>query len=166
MGQIITQRSLTEAEATTLSQAIRETANILGYLPRELSKQPVAFVAEVDGAFAGACVVKRLSSRWSEIGVVLVLPPFRRRGIGSALFEQAFTYLQGENRRVLCTSREPSVLRLMESAGMRFIKEWQLPFAVHVALMRHYSSVYRFKEARRKMPMYKGQPPFRSAISP
>lgn len=166
-GQVtITRRSLTETEAAILSQAIRETPNILGYLPRELAKQPVAFVAQVEGEFAGACVVKRLSRHWSDIGAVLVLPEFRKQGIGSVLFRQSFAHLQSENRHILCTSREPFILRLMEQAGMRFVHEWQLPFVVHWALMRHYANGYRVKEGWRKMPMYKGQPPFRSAILP
>ncbi|MES2463326.1 MAG: GNAT family N-acetyltransferase [Armatimonadota bacterium] len=158
-------RPLHRNEAQQISVAIRETPNILGYSPEELLSFGGCLVAENDaGELAGVCVVKRLSRHWSEIAFLIVLPAFRKQGIGSALFDEAFQRLRDRGDTILCVSREVSILRLMEKAEMRFIPEWRMPPAVHLAKMRHYSSFYRFWESFRKAPMYRGQPPFRYAI--
>jgi GNAT superfamily N-acetyltransferase len=117
-----------------------------------------------DGQLAGVCATKRLSGKYHEIAFILILPAYRRQGLGSALFRTAFRRLSDQGYATLCISREPSVLRLMEEAGMRFLPEWRLPLAVHLAKMHHYWSVYRFREAFRKVPMYRDQPPFQYAI--
>jgi GNAT superfamily N-acetyltransferase len=158
-------RPLRPDEARQISNAIRETPNILGYSARELLAFRSCLVAETkDGTLAGVCVVKRLSRGCSEIAFILILPAYRRKGIGSVLFRRAFTRLAEETQMILCVSREPSILRLMEEAGMRYIPEWRLPLAVHLAKMRHYASVYRFREGFRKTSMYIGKPPFRYAV--
>jgi GNAT superfamily N-acetyltransferase len=162
---VLLDRPLRPDEAQQVSASIRETPNILGYSPRELLSLPSCLVAETDtGELAGVCAVKRLSRNWSEIAFILVFPTYRKQGIGSALFRLACRRLESQGRTALCISRETSVLRLMEEAGMRFVPEWQLPLAVHMARMRHYASVYRFCEGFRKIPMYKNQPPFQYAI--
>jgi GNAT superfamily N-acetyltransferase len=117
-----------------------------------------------DGELAGVCATKRLSKKWHEIAFILILPAYRRQGVGSALFKTAFQRLRDQGFSILCISRQSSILRLMEEAGMRFLPEWRLPLAVHLAKMRHYSSVYRFREAFRKVPMYRDQSPFQYAI--
>ena len=158
-------RPLRREEAQQISEAIRETPNILGYSPRELLSFGACLVAEAaNGEMAGVCVVKRVARHWSELTFLIVLPAFRQQGIGSALFRTAFQRLSDGGDTILCISRETSILRLMEEAQMRFIPEWQLPLAVHLAKMRHYSSFYRFREGFRKTPMYQGQPPFRYAV--
>ncbi|MBC8103894.1 MAG: GNAT family N-acetyltransferase [Cytophagales bacterium] len=162
----IRERRLLPDEARMLSSAIRETPNILGYLPRELLAFSSCLVAEStgDGVFAGACLTKHLGRNWCEISLVLVLAGHRRKGVGSALFRAAFEGLREQNRQILCVSREASILRLMEAGGMRFLPEWQLPLPVRIAQARHYSSLYRFREGLRKIPMYRDQPPFRYAV--
>ena len=158
-------RPLLPEEAQQVSRAIRETPNILGYSPRELLSFASCLIMETtDGDLAGVCVTKHLSRSCSEIGFILILPLYRRQGIGSALFHIALQRLVEQRRTILCVSREPSILRLMEASGMRFLPEWRLPVAVHLARMRHYSNAYRFCESFRKMPMYRNQPPFRCAI--
>lgn len=162
---ILVDRPLRPHEAHQVSSAIRETANILGYPPRELLAIRSCIVAEADdGTLAGVCAIKRLSRTCSEIAFILVLPDYRRQGIGSALFRQAFQRLADQEQTIICISREPSVLRLMEEAGMRFLPEWRLPLIAHLARMRHYASAYRFRESFRKIPLYRCQPPFRYAI--
>lgn len=158
-------RPLRPDEARLVSGAIRETPNILGYSPRELLALPSCLVAEAEnGAFAGVCAIKRFTQKYSEITFILVLPAYRKRGIGAALFHEAFQRLRNQGYTILCISREPSILRLMEEANMNFIAEWRLPLVVHLAKMHHYSSLYRFCEGFRKGPMYSGQPPFRYAV--
>ncbi len=158
-------RPLLPDEARQVSAAIRETANILGYAPGELLKIPSCLIAEAsDGGFAGLCVVKRYSPTCSEIVFIVILPAYRKQGIGSALFREVFRRLREEKQTILCISRESSVLRLMEEADMRFVPEWRLPLAVHLAKFRHYANIYRFCESFRKGPMYRSQPPFRYAL--
>jgi GNAT superfamily N-acetyltransferase len=158
-------RPLLPDEAHQVSAAIRETANILGYSPQELLKIPSCLIAEAgDGGFAGVCAIKRYSPKCSEIVFILILPDYRRQGIGSALFREAFRRLREENQTILCISREPSILRLMEEMEMRFVSEWRMPPLVQLAKFRHYANLYRFRESFRKAPMYRGQPPFRYAL--
>lgn len=163
----IESRPLCPDEAAQMSAAIRETPNILGYLPRELLTFGPCYVVQTEeGQFAGACVVKKLSARWWEIAAIVVLPAFRKQGIGAALFHQALDDLKQRNVPILCVSCEPSVLRLMERAQMRFVSDTRLPLVVHFAKMRHYSSWYRTREGFRKMPLYHGIGPFKSAVYP
>ncbi|MDX1931887.1 MAG: GNAT family N-acetyltransferase [Capsulimonadales bacterium] len=159
-------RPLTEAEALRLSLALRDTPNILGYLPGELTGFSDALVVEstTDGTLAGVCLIKRLPMNWADLAVLYVFPEHRNRGIGTRLFRDAFARLRTERRHILCVSREPSVLRRMEAERMRFIGSWQLPLPVQWAYSRHYMSSYRFREAFRKQAVFPKQPPFRYAV--
>jgi GNAT superfamily N-acetyltransferase len=158
-------RPLRSDEARQVSAEIRETANILGYSPRELLSIPSCLIIEAaDGELAGVCATKRLSGKCHEIAFILIFPAYRRQGLGSFLFKTAFRRLSDQGCTILCVSREPSILRRMEEVGMRFLPEWRLPLTVHLAKMRHYSNIYRFRESFRKIPMYRDQSPFQYAI--
>jgi GNAT superfamily N-acetyltransferase len=158
-------RPLRPEEAQLISEAIRETPNILGYSPQELLAISSCLIAEAEGGeLAGVCVVKSLSRQWSEMAFLIVLPAHRKKGVGTALFRKAFLRLSSQGVTILCISREPSVLRLMDEAGMQYLPEWRLPLAVHLAKIRHYSSLYRFREGFRKIPLYQNQPPFQYAV--
>ncbi len=96
-------RPLRPDEAQQVSAAIRETPNILGYSPRELLCIPSCLVAETgSGEIAGICGLKRLSRKWSEIAFILVFSPYRKQGIGSALFRLACRRL--ESRETLSSA--------------------------------------------------------------
>ena len=158
-------RALSREEAKAISAAIRETPNILGYSVKELLSFGECLIAETaSGEMAGICVMKRIARQWSELVFLIVLPAYRKQGIGAALFREAFRRLSAHGDTVLCISREASILRLMEEVQMQFLPEWRLPFVVHLAKMRHYANFYRFREGFRKGPMYQGQPPFRYAV--
>lgn len=162
--EIIT-RPLTANEADALSQALRNTPNILGYSPHELRRFPDALlVLTPDGMLAGVCLVKYLPQKWADIAVLYVFPGFRRQGIGERLLFAALARLKLNEWNVLCVSREPSVIRWMGKAEMELVKSPPLPFYASFAYGRHYLSGYRFKEGVRKAFHYGKQPAFRYGV--
>jgi len=54
------------------------------------------FVAEVDGVAQGTATTIRYDGRVGWIGMVLVHPEQRRRGVGTALLQHAISWLQGQ----------------------------------------------------------------------
>lgn len=153
-------RKLTQAEATCLHEELKSTANILGYTVPELLRfsQVLVAVAESDGSenLAGVCLLKDLLWGWTEISVVYVLPGFRGRGISSHLFTTAFGDAQDRKRHIYVLSRSPEVIHLMKRLGMETTcSVWNAPLSVHLEMNRHMMSLYRWREASRKMAMRK-----------
>lgn len=165
-GFTLEERRLRQEEATLLSAALRETPNILGYLPRELTKYAGCLIAvtEEGTRLAGVCIPKRPAPGWSEVAILYVFADYRNQGLGSVLFHAMLDRLRATGDTIYCISREPSVLGWMTGAGMHFVPDWRLPFLVQFARWRHYQSLYRFRETLRKARLYRGQPPFRCAV--
>lgn len=53
------------------------------------------FVAEYDGAGAGTAITINYNNRFGWVGMVLVHPDMRRKGIGTALLDACIGYLEG-----------------------------------------------------------------------
>lgn len=83
------------------------------------------FLAEVDGQAAGTATTTVYGSDLAWIGMVLVHPEFRRRGVGTALLGHAIHYLR-EIRRIPSVKLDatPEGLPLYEKLG--FQAEWGL----------------------------------------
>lgn len=83
------------------------------------------FLAEVDGQAAGTATTTVYGSDLAWIGMVLVHPDFRRRGVGTALLGHAIHYLR-EIRRIPSVKLDatPEGLPLYEKLG--FQAEWGL----------------------------------------
>ena len=158
-GIFIEKRRLTPTEAERLHQELKSTANILGYtVPELLRFSEVLIASVVDDAqvetFAGVSLCKDLLWRWTEISVIYVLPEFRGRGISSQLFTTAFNAAQERKRHIYTLSRSPEVIHLMKKSGMVIGRSlWNAPLAVRLEMDRHMMSLYRWREAGRKMAM-------------
>lgn len=83
------------------------------------------FLAEIDGQPAGTATVTCHGTDLAWIGMVLVHPDFRRRGVGTALLEHAIHHLR-EVRGVRCVKLDatPEGQPLYEKLGFR--AEWGL----------------------------------------
>ena len=164
----MTHRPLSLEEAQTLHELIRLTPNILGYLTRELLRFRDVWVAEADGAFAGACLSVDLPFGWTEIAVLYVVEEFRGKGIGGALFERACRTIESRGRHIFVISRTPSVLKMMGDRGMVLQKDFlKAPLAVHIYNQKYMASCYRTVEMFRKVPMRRdGLPPFQFGATP
>ncbi len=153
----LTARPLNAAEAEVLHCELKTTANILGYLPGELTRFSECFVAtETEtGSFAGACLCKDLLGNWTDIAVLYVLPAFRERGVSRLLFEAAFDDAHvRRGRHIYVLSRSPQIVHLMQAKNMAIAKSaWHAPLAVHFHTQIHLSHWYRWKEAIRKAPL-------------
>jgi ribosomal protein S18 acetylase RimI-like enzyme len=148
---MLTHRTLTQAEAALLHEELKTTPNILGYTVKELTRFPDVFVAEVEGAFAGACISKDLWFGWTDIAVLYVLPAFRGQGLGTELYTAAWQRAQQRSRHIFTLSCSPEVIHLMERFGMRVTRSmWSAPLAVHLHMNKHMMHWYRLKEAFRK----------------
>jgi len=147
----LARRPFTRDEAARLHAEIKTTPNILGYTVPELLRFRDVFVAETDGAFAGACINHDLAFGWTEISVLYVLPAYRGRGIGTRLFTAAWEDARKRGRHVFTLSRSPEVIHLMERLGMEMTRSmWRAPLAFHLHMNRHMMSWYRTREMYRK----------------
>jgi GNAT superfamily N-acetyltransferase len=81
-------------EAAGWNQTEQDWANVLALEPEG------CWVDERDGRVAGSATAVCFGKELAWIGMVLVLPEFRRRGIARALMEHALRYL--EERRIAC----------------------------------------------------------------
>ena len=82
------------------------------------------FVAEWDGQAAGTVTTTTYSSRLAWIGMLLVHPNFRKRGIGRALLERSIEHLRNSQVQCIKLDATPQGLPLYEQLGFR--KEWSL----------------------------------------
>jgi GNAT superfamily N-acetyltransferase len=82
------------------------------------------FVAEWHGASVGTATTIIYGQELAWIGMVLVHPENRRRGIGRALLEQAIQYLR--HRGVQCIKLDATPLGKTVYEGMGFKDEWTL----------------------------------------
>ena len=83
------------------------------------------FVAEWNGTPAGTATTTCYGRDLAWIGMVLVHPDFRRRGLGKALLEHCIQYLR-EIRKIICIKLDatPEGQALYEKLG--FVAEWSL----------------------------------------
>lgn len=158
-------RRLRHAEAVRLHQELKTTPNILGYTVRELERLCDVQVAEAEGSFAGACWSVDLAQGWTEIAALYVLPEFRGRGIGAALFCAAWERTQERARHVYILSRNPQVVGWMRRLGMTVDgKLGRAPFAVHWYMAWYLASLHRGLESLRKHRQIAQGPPLLQGI--
>ncbi len=161
----INHRPLTLAEAGQVHLALKDTPNILGYTVRELTRLSDVYVGEEDERFAGVCFSADLHQNWTEIAALCVLPHFRGRGVGRALFQAAWDRAQARRRHVYVLSRNPQVVGWMEAQGMEVGgKMRHAPLAVHWHMARHMASGYRIREGFRKHKAIGQCPPLLQGI--
>ena len=164
MTEII-HRPLTQAEALLVHRALKDTPNILGYTVRELTRLPDVYVGEEDGQFAGLCFSVDMGRNWTDIAALCVLPEFRGRGIGHALFQAAWGRAQARRRHVFVLSRNPQVMEWMQARGMEVGgKMRDAPLVIHWHLARHMASGYRMTEGFRKRKAIGQCPPLLQGI--
>ena len=161
----IVHRPLTQAEAVLVHLALKDTPNILGYTVRELTRLSDVYAAAQDGQFAGVCFSADLRQNWTEIAALCVLPQFRGRGIGLALFQAAWERTQARRRHVYVLSRNPQVVKWMSARGMEIGGRMRhAPLAVHWHMARHMVSGYRIGEGFRKRKAIGQCPPLLQGI--
>ncbi|HEV8543108.1 MAG TPA: GNAT family N-acetyltransferase, partial [Verrucomicrobiae bacterium] len=82
------------------------------------------FVGEWEGVPAGTAVVTSYGKQLAWIGMVLVHPDFRRRGIGRLLMEHCLAHLRARGVRCVKLDASPLGKPLYENLGFR--EEWGL----------------------------------------
>jgi GNAT superfamily N-acetyltransferase len=82
------------------------------------------FLAEWDGAPAGTATTTVYGPSLAWIGMVLVAPAFRRRGIGRALLGHCLDYLEGRGVRCVKLDATPVGKTVYDQLGFR--DEWTL----------------------------------------
>ena len=100
---------------------------------RFLSMEPEGcFLAEMDGVPVGTVTTLRYSSQLAWVGMVLVHPDHRRRGIGRALLNHGIEWLQEHGVRCIKLDATPAGKQVYE--GMGFKDEWTLTRWEHTDL--------------------------------
>jgi len=82
------------------------------------------FLAEVNGARAGTATTTVYGPDLAWIGMMLVHPVYRRRGIGRALLERCIEYLHGRSVRCIKLDATPLGKKVYDDLG--FKDEWTL----------------------------------------
>jgi len=82
------------------------------------------FVSEVDGRVAGTVATIIYENRFAWIGMVLVDPEFRKRGIGTALLKQAIDHLDSHNVPCMRLDATPQGKPVYEKLG--FVDECEI----------------------------------------
>jgi GNAT superfamily N-acetyltransferase len=90
------------------------------------------FLADWNGAPVGTATTLRYGSEVAWIGMVLVHPEFRRRGIGRALLERCIDWLQEAGVRCIKLDATPAGKQVYD--GMGFKDEWTLTRWEHQGL--------------------------------
>ena len=88
------------------------------------------FVAERDGLVVGSTTAVRYASEMAWIGMVLVLPAFRRQGIAGALMRHALDWLDTRGTRTCGLDATPMGRPLYEQLGFastELIERWERP---------------------------------------
>ena len=92
---------------------------------RLLAHEPAGcFLAEWNGAAAGTATTTVYGQDLAWIGMVLVHPDFRRRGVGKALLEHCIEYLRDRGVRCLKLDATPLGKKVYDTLG--FKDEWTL----------------------------------------
>ncbi|MBG87681.1 MAG: hypothetical protein CMO80_12370 [Verrucomicrobiales bacterium] len=82
------------------------------------------FVAEWDGKVVGTITTTSYGTDLAWIGMMLVDPDYRRRGIATALMEHAMRYLENEGVKCIKLDATPEGRLVYERLG--FADEWEL----------------------------------------
>jgi ribosomal protein S18 acetylase RimI-like enzyme len=100
---------------------------------RFLTMEPTGcFLAQWDGVPAGTATTLRYASAVAWIGMVLVHPAYRRRGIGRALLNHAIAWLQQHRVRCIKLDATPAGKPIYD--GLGFQSEWTLTRWEHPGL--------------------------------
>jgi len=92
---------------------------------RLLASEPEGcFLAEWNGTPAGTATTTVYASSLAWIGMVLVHPTYRRRGIGRTLLERCIEHLRGRGVRCIKLDATPSGKQVYDALG--FKDEWTL----------------------------------------
>lgn len=83
-----------------------------------------SFVAEVDGTVRGTAATITFERRFAWVGMVLVDPEYRGRGIGTTLLERAIAYLDGKRVPCIKLDATPAGKPIYEKLG--FESEWEI----------------------------------------
>jgi len=82
------------------------------------------FVVEADGAVRGTAATITYEDRFAWVGMVLVDPEYRSKGIGTQLLEKAITYLDERKIRSIKLDATPQGKPLYEKLG--FVSEYEI----------------------------------------
>lgn len=82
------------------------------------------FVSELNGQVCGTVATISFQNRFAWIGMVLVDPPYRGRGIGTDLLKRAIRYLDDEKIATLKLDATPQGKPLYEKLG--FVPEYEI----------------------------------------
>jgi len=120
-------RTLTQADLpfADLVRALAGWNQTLRDWERFLATEPEGcFLAEWNGMAAGTVTTTIYGSELAWVGMVLVHPDYRRRGIGRALLEHSITYLRTRGVRCIKLDATPAGKLVYDRLGFR--SEWTL----------------------------------------
>jgi GNAT superfamily N-acetyltransferase len=143
----IVKRALTQSEITKLVGEIRPDREIAGLSPDEWGRFKDIWVAETNGSLAGVCAAEKLSKDLAEIGPLYVLRSHRGRGIGTALFDAAFSDLESKRLDIYVVTANRNVQQMMAGHEMIRLQPWELPMPVHLRNIRAISNLRRAYES-------------------
>jgi N-acetylglutamate synthase-like GNAT family acetyltransferase len=141
-------RNLTTQEANVISQEIRGTKNITGYLPAELLRLGKMLVATKDKSIIGILYYKKYK-KLIDLKILIVVSDWRGQGIGRKLFQQFMTEASNAEK-IYTVTKSPELIHLVNEVGFKKVSWFGLPILAQLNELSKVFNVYRIKESLRK----------------
>lgn len=145
----ISVRSLTKSEAEIISDEIKNTDNISGYLISELLRFDEMIVTEDAGEINGILFYKEYR-RFVDMKLMIVCRQYRGQGIGRVMFLYFLNKFKLSNKTIYTVTKNPQVVSIISRVGFKKSNFLNLPFLAQINQISLMFSLYRIKEFFRK----------------
>lgn len=145
----IEKRKLTKEEAEIISDEIKNTDNIVGYLPSELVDFGDFLVVKDGDIFIGVLLYKEYIN-FVDFKIFFIRKAFRCKGYGKLLFANFLKEVNNSKKMIYTVTRNPIVAILVKEVGFMEVNFFQLPLGIILHQVKMLFSRYRIKEFYRK----------------
>jgi N-acetylglutamate synthase-like GNAT family acetyltransferase len=155
----ITHRQLTRKEAGILSEEIKQTPGITGYLPEQLMRIKDVLILESNGNFIGAfCYTE--TNHFIERKLLLIREKYRGKGYGTQLLGRFAVMYGSTSKPIYAVTKNPITIELLCAAGYVKVPFRKLPVRIILNQIMMIFSVYRIREYVRKQFAFPGSGEF------
>lgn len=89
-----------------------------------------------NGEIVGIAKFRKLTNGWKEISPVFLLSRLQGKGLGKKLFKDITELATNDHSKLIATTRNPKVERILKSLGYKKISILELPLKVFPSLLK------------------------------